>query len=54
MSTRSLHATGFTAPPRDVARHGSILALIATLALGASIAVVLTVTVNAARAANLF
>jgi hypothetical protein len=51
----SLKSTGFAVPAQDgPARHGSLPALIATLALGLSIAVVLTVTMNAARAVSLF
>jgi hypothetical protein len=47
---------GFAAPAHDNARHDSPLpALIATLSLGLSIAVVVTaITVNAARAAHFF
>lgn len=49
-------STGFAPPAQDTARHGSPLpALIATLALVFSIAVVLTaVSMSAARAAQLF
>jgi len=55
MSTPSIESTGFAAPRQDdPARHASLPALIATLALGLSIAVVLTVTMTAARAASLF
>ena len=47
---------GFATPARDAdAPHGNLPALIATLSLALSIAVVLTaVTVTAARAAHLF
>ena len=47
---------GFAVAPRDErAPHGTLPALIATLSLGLSIAVVLTaVTFSAARAAQLF
>jgi len=55
MSIPSIESTGFAAPMQDdPARRGSALALIAALALGLSIAVVLIVTLTAARAANLF
>jgi hypothetical protein len=55
MSIPSIESTGFAAPMQDdPARRGSALALIATVALGLSIAVVLIVTMTAARAANLF
>jgi hypothetical protein len=55
MSIPSINSTGFAAPRQDdSARRGSALALIATVALGLSIAVVLIVTMTAARAANLF
>ena len=54
MSIPSIESTGFAAPMQDApARHGT-LALIAALTLGLSIAVVLIVTMTAARAANLF
>jgi hypothetical protein len=48
--------SGFAMPAADAnAPQGTLPALIATLSLGASIAVVLTaVTLNAARAAQLF
>jgi hypothetical protein len=55
MSIPSIKSTGFAAPMQDdPARRGSALALIATLALGLSIAVVLIVTMTAARAVQLF
>jgi hypothetical protein len=53
MSNPSIESTGFAAPPQHDPARGT-LALIATLALGLSIAVVLIVTMTAARAANLF
>jgi hypothetical protein len=55
MSTRSIRTTGFAAPMQDdPARQAGMPALIATLALGLSIALVLAVTMTAARAAHLF
>lgn len=56
MFKRAIKSPGFAAPTHPATRHESPLpALIATLSLGISIAVVLTVvTVNAARAAQLF
>ena len=54
MSSHSLYATGFAAPRRDAVLQGSLPALVAIVALSLSIAVLLTVTMNAARAANLF
>jgi hypothetical protein len=48
---------GFAVPPRDeyAPEHGStLLALIATVSLGLSIAIVLTAMTVAARAAHLF
>jgi hypothetical protein len=52
----STKTAGFTAPTQDAPRHGNAFpALIATLSLALSIAIVLTaVTVNVARAAQLF
>jgi hypothetical protein len=52
MSIPSIESTGFAATQHDPARR--TLALIATLTLGLSIAVVLIVTMTAARAVQLF
>ena len=56
MFAQSTNSAGFTRPARDPAlREGFLPALIATLSLGVSIAVLLTaVTMSAARAAQLF
>ena len=54
MSIPPIESTGFTAPMQDEPARQGTPALIASLALGLSIAVVLIVTMTAARAANLF
>ena len=54
MSIPSIESTGFAAPTQDEPARQGTLALIAAVALGLSIAVVLIVTMTAARAANLF
>ncbi len=55
MFTETGHTPGFAVPAHQRASHGSSLpALIAIIALVLSTAIVLTVTVTAARAAHLF
>ena len=54
MFTRSTKFGFATPEPAAAPRQGTLPALIATLSLGISIAVVLTVTLNIARAAQLF
>jgi hypothetical protein len=56
MPTHSTESTGFAVPMQAslARRHDNLPALIAMLALGLSIAVVLTVAMNTARAAQLF
>ncbi len=55
MFTRPTKSTGFAAPAYAALRDDALPALIATISLGLSIAIVLTaITVSNARAAHLF